>query len=229
MKAGALVIVDGPSGSGKDTLLSALAGKAIVEGRETRYISEEDLDRNRHKILEARQRGKEKGGTGDREMADELTKHRAEIYKEYVDPLISSGKIVLGNRGEAATLAYQTARGELSMNDVWKMHRKLGVRKPDFVVITVCNPETSIKREEFDRNATATRNEREKGSGLSGKVTAEQGLTKEEEIDRRRAIFGQYLETANFLKERGVNVLVLNTEAFAVDQEVQAVKNFVNR
>lgn len=119
-----LIILDGPSGSGKDSLLKNLVGKLLNLGVNTYQFSEEELDDRRHEILEARDRGKTGGRSGDAEMAEVLIEHRARIYQQHVEPRLKEGRLVLGNRGEPATLAYQTARGDLTMDAVWQKHRE---------------------------------------------------------------------------------------------------------
>src|SRR3990172_11458389 len=128
---GMLIVVDGPSGCGKDSLLEKLKIR-INRLHFNAYIkSEEDLDTERHQIMEARMKGVGKGGYGDKEMAEELVLHRSHIYRRVFEPIFWNGGTVLANRGEPATLAYQTARGEVDMDYVWYLHRTYKIRVPD--------------------------------------------------------------------------------------------------
>lgn len=221
--SGFFLVVDGPSGSGKDSLVAALTSKLRSLGVLTFPVSEEELDTKRHEVLEARERGKALGGTGDREMAEVLVMHRAGLYRKFVGPHLRSGHLVLANRGEPATLAYQTARGELTMDEIWDMHRTKGVPIPGMVVLTRCSAQTAIKREEGDRALSPTREKREGGRGLSGKVTQEAGADKSEQLRRRRLIHAQFNRAAQFLRSKGVRIRCLNTERLAVSQEVGMV------
>ena len=205
MNRGKWVVVDGPSGSGKDSLLSVLQQRLLEINTPFSYISEEDLDPDRQQILTA---------AGDRAKAELLVDHRFRIWHKYVYPALMEGRVVLSNRGEPATLAYQTASGEISISQVWEMHRHRGISRPDLVVITVCRPDAALLRREQDQAASGSiRAERERGRGLSGKFTGE----------RQELIHRQYFEVRRFLEEKNVPVLLLDTEKMSVGQEADAV------
>lgn len=224
---GLLVVFDGPSGTGKDSLIDTLSSELQYRRIPVSQLSEEDLDDRRHEILEAKERGKTMDGSGDRQMAEVLIEHRAAIYRQLFQPILEAGHIVFANRGEPATLAYQTARGELTMHEIWDMHRAAGIPTPDLVVLTTCSVATAVKRELQDIQGSgfsSVRNEREKGSGLSGRVTQESGAGEAEKLKRREAIHRQFDRVGKFLLEgRGVPVLSLNTEHMSVSQEVAQV------
>ena len=225
---GYLIVVDGPSGSGKNTLIDALTQKLLELGISAIQISEEELDDKREEILIARDRGKSSGGSGDKEMAEALIDHRCDIYRKTVEPSLIKGNILIANRGESATLAYQTARGEMTMTDVWNQHREKGVPTPDLVVITTCSAETSLKREEADRKVSAVRRESESGKGLSGKVSTEIGTNESDKLQRREMIYKQFEITKVFLEGKGINVLYLNTENMSVLEEIHEVLRFLD-
>src|SRR3990172_6243068 len=84
MNRGKWVVVAGPSGSGKDSLLSVLQQRLLEINTPFSYISEEDLDPDRHKILTA---------AGDRAIAELLVDHRFRIWHKYVYPALMEGKI----------------------------------------------------------------------------------------------------------------------------------------
>lgn len=221
--SGFFLVVDGPSGSGKDSLVEALTSRLKSCRILVSEMNEEELDDRRREILEARERGKSRGGTGDREMAEVLIVHRVGLYERFVEPYLRSGRLVLANRGEPTTLAYQTARGELTMSQVWGMHRARSVRIPDLVVLTRCSAQTAIMREKRDRASSPTREKREGGRGLSGKVTQEAGADEAEKLRRRKLIHTQFGRAERFMREKGVRVLRLNTERLTVPQEVEMV------
>jgi thymidylate kinase len=227
-KRGRLVVIDGPGGSGKDSLIGKLTAEFSSRGEPFFLLSEDDLDKNRNEILAARERGKSLGGSGDKEMAEALVRHRADIYRRFAYPRLDDGCFVIANRGEPATLAYQTARSELTMEDIWEMHRNAGIQIPDLVVLTSCDAETALQREQIDK-ITSVRGEREAGRGLSGKVTQEIGASMEEQLKRRETIHHQYEVVREFLEVQRVPVLLLDTESMTVPEEVDVVLSHISR
>lgn len=224
---GMLVVIDGPSGSGKDSLISALVTELSSRGELSFLLSEDVLDENRNEILKARERGKSSGGSGDKEMAMVLVEHRSDIYKRFAEPHLDVGYTVIANRGEPATLAYQTARNELTMEAIWDMHRREGIPIPNLAVLTTCSARTALQREESDKAASSVRGEREAGHGLSGKVTQEVGASETEKLRRRESIHVQYEITRRFLEGKRVPVLSLDTEKMTVLEEVDTVLDLI--
>jgi len=51
------IVIDGPSGSGKDSLIQNLALKLQARGLNYYLFSEEEVDTNRGEILEAKTKG----------------------------------------------------------------------------------------------------------------------------------------------------------------------------
>lgn len=60
---GKLVVIDGPSGSGKDSLINGLVHALLGQNIPIFSFSEEQLDTHRAEILEARNRGRKEGRT----------------------------------------------------------------------------------------------------------------------------------------------------------------------
>ncbi len=226
-KKGSFLVVDGPSVSGKNSLIKVLALELKSRGVPVFLFNEDDIDPRRGEILRARERGKELGGSGDKEMAQVLTEHRAELCKSVVAPRLKMGEFVIANRGEPATLAYQTARGELTMDVVWKMHREKGILIPNFVILTTLNPVTAMAREAQDKQTSVMRRERESGSSLSGKVAYDGAVTESERLKKRELIHIQYDLVGKFLEGKGIPVLTLDTENKTVQEEVGEVLTFL--
>lgn len=221
------IVFDGPSGTGKGTLITLVEAGLKNFGLDPLIFVEETADKNRAEILEARKRGQAAGRTGDSEMAGVLVNHRQQLYETIVAPAILSGKKVLADRGEPATLAYQTVKKELAMEEVWKMHRRKNIRPPDAVVLTLCSPETALLREEQDLAANQSRQQMESGKGLSGKVSSDPGADREVKLRSRRAIHFQYAVVAQFLEEKNVPVLTIDTEQMAPSEELSKVLGFL--
>jgi thymidylate kinase len=211
-REGQLVLIDGPSGSGKDTLINNLFLTLKDRGLSVKVIVEEEEDSERYLIIKARETARLEGRSGDVEMAQLLIDHRARIFSKTIVPALEDFDVVLLNRGETSTLAYQTARGELTIDEVYQRHRKKGIRLPDMVVILNCFPETAVSR--IEAEAGAMRVEREQGSGLSGKVT--------ERMEHRRRIHQRYREVANFLRGR-TRVLSIENDFISVTEETELV------
>lgn len=221
------IVFDGPSGTGKGTLIPLVENDLKNRGFNPIIFVEEEADKNRTEILEARNRGKQAGGTGDREMAEILVRHRQELYEKIVAPALLDNQIVLADRGEPATLAYQTVKKELAMEEVWKMHRQRNIRPPEAVVLTLCSPETALLREEQDLAANQSRQQMESGKGLSGKVSSDPGADREVKLRSRRAIHFQYAVVTQFLDEKDVPVLTINTEQMTPSEELSQVLGFL--
>lgn len=211
-----LVIIDGPSGTGKDTLLKSIADSLEARRGHFLHLSEDELDPNRDAIKKARDEGKQKGGTGDLEMATVITTHRAQIYKQILTPLNNNvyPTTVLANRGVPATLAYQTLRKEITMSKVWNDHQRHCIPVPDLVVITNCRPETAQKRED-SRNTVS--------QGLSGSVTKEAGSSASEVFRRRQALHQNFRRVAEFLRGKSLPVIELDTEYLTLKEETDIV------
>ena len=108
MKNGLFIVVDGPSASGKDSIIKQvlkdlknlrLKSVSIEETKEKKY--------DRKRILLAKKRG-------DKEVAKTIISERKKLYLEKVIPQLSKDIIVIANRGEPSTLSYQTLKDELN-------------------------------------------------------------------------------------------------------------------
>lgn len=206
MSKGLFVVVDGPSGSGKDTVIKRvledlkklnLKSIAIEETKEKGY--------DRKKILLA----KEQGG---KKVAQAIIEERKKLYLTKIMPQLKDGIFVIANRGEPTTLAYQTIKNELTMDDVWNMHRKQNILLPDLVVITNCNVEEAIRREKL-----RTKSEEEKDKNfMSGKFTSD-----------REKIHQNYERIKDFLMSKGISVIYLNTQELSIQEESQMIVNYI--
>lgn len=210
---GWLFLVDGPSGSGKGSLIKLLTQALTEYGLTTKVIEEEEADKEGREIIrKVRDRARAEGRIGDRETATLLIEHRARIFEELVEPALQNFNIVLLDRGEPATLAYQTINRELTMEEIYQRHRDSSIRLPDLIIILNCTLETAVARLETDKETI--RGEREPGPGLSGKFTGE--------MENRRQIHKQYYEVGEFLEDK-TRVLSIETTLLPVEKETEII------
>jgi len=207
MKKGLFIVVDGPSASGKDSVITQVLkdlenlGLKAVSIEETK---EENYDRKR--ILLAKDQG-------DKEAAETIINERAKIYEEKVTPQLANGTIVIANRGEPSTLSYQTLNG-LTMQNVWEMHRTQDIPLPDLVVITNCSVSEAVRREGLRKISFEEKNK----DFLSGKFTT---------LEKRKRIHENYEKTKDFLEKKGITVIYLDTDKMNVPQVCKKIISFI--
>ena len=207
MKKGLFIVVDGPSASGKDSIIKQvlkdlknlrLKSVSIEETKEKKY--------DRKRILLAQK-------SGDKEIAKTIINERKKLYLEKVMPQLSKGSIVIANRGEPSTLSYQTLN-VLTMKNVWDMHRKKHLPIPDLTVITNCTVLEAVRREGLRKPSFE---EKDKGF-LSGKFTS---------LEKRKLIHANYKKAKDFLKKNGLPVIYLDTDKMNVPQEAKRIVSFI--
>jgi len=217
MKKGLFIIVDGPSASGKDSIIKQilkdlnnlrLKSTSIEETKEKKY--------DRKKIMLAKRRG-------DKAVAKTIIIERKKLYRELVVPQISKGVIVIANRGEPSTLSYQTLKGELTMQNAWDMHREQNIPLPDLAVITNCSIQEAIRREKLRKPS----HEEKARNFLSGKFTPHQSGARFTNLEKRQRIHSNYKKTKDFLKKKGLSVIYLDTDKMDVSGESRKIVNFI--
>lgn len=204
-KNGLFIIVDGPSASGKDSIIKQVLkdlNKLKINVISIEETKEENYDRK--KILLAKK-------FGDKEVAKVIIDERKKLYQTKVIPHLMSGTLVIANRGEPTTLAYQTIKNELTMEEVWNMHKQQSILLPDLVVITNCSVEEAIRREKLRKSLE----ERGRNS-MSGKFTS-----------ARKQIHASYKIVEDFLETKGLSVIYLDTDKMSVSEESQRIVNFI--
>lgn len=143
--AGAFLVVEGPDGAGKSTLVQRLA----------RRLAEAGL-----RVVEVR----EPGGTPLAEVLrtaalDEgltasplaelflMLAARADLVAKVIRPALSQGQVVLSDRFELSTEAYQIAGRELSREPVLAANRlATGGLKPDLTLVLDVPAEVGLQR-----------------------------------------------------------------------------------
>jgi len=208
MKKGLFIVVDGPSASGKDSIIRQVL-KDLKKLRLKAVSIEETKEANydRKKILLAKK-------SGDKEVAKTIINERKKLYLEKVMPQLSKGAIVIANRGEPSTLSYQTLKGELTMKDAWNMHRRQNIPLPNLVVITNCTVLEALRREGLRKPSFEEKN---KGF-LSGRFTS---------LEKRKLIHANYKKTRDFLKKKELPVIYLDTDRMNVPEECKRIISFI--
>lgn len=209
MKKGLFIVVDGPSASGKDSIINQVLkdlDKLNLKAISIEETKEKEYDRKR--ILLAKKHG-------DKEIAKTIINERKKLYLEKVMPQLAVGTIVIANRGEPSTLSYQTLN-ELTMKDAWNMHRKQNIPLPNLIVITNCTVLEAIRREGLRKPSFEEKDK----SFLSGKFTS---------LEKRRRIHENYEKVKNFLKKKGLPVIYFNTDNMNVPQESKNIVSFIRK
>lgn len=203
---GLLVVIDGPSASGKDTIIKQVFEDLDKLGIKALPIEEtKEKNYDRQKILAAKEHG-------NKTVARAIINERKKLYQTKIIPQLESGALVIANRGEPTTLAYQTINNHLTMEDIWNMHRQQQIPIPDLVVLTNCSVEEAARREKL-RKAFS---EEKSKNWMSGKFTS-----------ARKEIHANYEIVKDFLEKKGIVVIYLKTDAMDLGEESREIVNFI--
>lgn len=209
------IVVDGPSASGKDSIIRQLTTDLKKINTDVITLEEtKDPTYDREKILAAKTQG-------DKAVSEAIIHEREKLYQSKVVPHLAEKVIIIANRGEPSTLAYQTVKQEISMEDVWRLHRANNVVLPDLFVITNCSAEESLRREK----ARGESPEEKDKKFLSGKFT----IANEDGLEKRRKIHEQYEKVKEFLETKGVAVIYLYTDHMNVPEESEKILESLNK
>jgi dTMP kinase len=128
------IVVEGPEGSGKSTLVKWLAGRLEAHGRSVVAVREPGgtplAEAARTLVLTSRE---------DLTPASELflmLAARADLVARVIRPALAAGGIVVGDRYGLSTIAYQVAGRGLPARDVAAAHRvATGGLEPDLTLV----------------------------------------------------------------------------------------------
>lgn len=144
-EAGLFVVLEGIEGSGKSTQVARLARRLEARGVEHTVLREpggtEAGERIRSVVLDP-----------ELEVAPEtelllILAARAEFVRRRVEPALARGEVVLADRYELSTFAYQGLARDLGLERVRKMNRfATGGLEPDVTLVLLVDPDEGRRR-----------------------------------------------------------------------------------
>lgn len=139
MARGCFIVLEGPEGAGKTTLARALVARMARDGIEALSIREPGgtpvAEALRRELLDA-----------DREWTPEaellyMTTARADLVNRVIAPALAEGRVVLSDRYDLSTMAYQGAGRGLPMDQVrWVNAAATGGLVPDLTLVLDLDP-----------------------------------------------------------------------------------------
>lgn len=139
MSRGCFVVVEGPEGAGKSTLVAALAARLREHGVEPVSVREPGGTRVaealRHELLDA-----ERHWTAEQELLYMVTA-RADLVARVIAPALGAGRVVLSDRYDLSTHAYQGAgRGIAEDRIRWVNDAATAGLRPDVTLVLDIDP-----------------------------------------------------------------------------------------
>lgn len=146
MNDGFFVVLEGPEGAGKSTLALALAARFTAAGQEPVTVREPGgtpaAEALRAELLHADRRW-----TPERELLYIVTA-RADLVARIVVPALQAGRVVLSDRYDLSTMAYQAAGRGLPLQMVnWVNEAATGGLRPDLTLVLDLPPEMGSARQ----------------------------------------------------------------------------------
>jgi dTMP kinase len=147
--AGFFVVLEGPEGTGKSTLIPAIAARFRTVGVEPVVVREPGgtpaAEALREEVLHSAGRW-----TPGRELLYYVTA-RADLVARVLRPALDAGRVVLSDRYVLSTLAYQAAGRGLPIDKVkWVLEAATEGLRPDLTVILDLPPEIGLARRHAD-------------------------------------------------------------------------------
>jgi dTMP kinase len=146
MSEGFFVVLEGPEGAGKTTLAGALGERLRAAGHDPVLVREPGgtpaAEALRQELLHA-----DRSWTPERELLY-LTAARADLVGQIIRPALAAGKVVVSDRYDLSTLAYQaTGRGLPLPMVSWVNAAATGGLRPDLTLILDLSPEVGSARQ----------------------------------------------------------------------------------
>jgi dTMP kinase len=146
MPRGCFVVLEGPEGAGKTTLAASLVARMRRDGLEVVSIREPGgtpvAEALRRELLDA-----------DREWTPEaellyMATARADLVNRVIKPALAAGQVVLSDRYDLSTMAYQGAGRGLPMEQVrWVNGAATGGLVPDITLVLDLDPAVGRARQ----------------------------------------------------------------------------------
>jgi len=145
MSRGCFVVLEGPEGAGKTTLASGLATRLRGRGVDPVVVRQPGgtplAEALRREVLESDRRW-----TPERELLYLVTA-RAEVVSQVIQPALDAGRLVISDRHDLSTRAYQgVARGLAEEKVDWLLRAANGDLQPDLTLILDLPPEAGTSR-----------------------------------------------------------------------------------
>jgi len=146
MSDGFFVVLEGPEGAGKSTLALTIASRLRALGHQPVMVREPGgtvaAEALRKELLHA-----DRQWTPEKELLYFVTA-RADLVGLVIRPALAAGKIVLSDRYDLTTMAYQAAGRGLPLPMVsWVNDAATGGLRPDLTLILDVPPETGSARQ----------------------------------------------------------------------------------
>jgi dTMP kinase len=146
MSTGCFIVLEGPEGAGKTTLAAALVARMRRDGREVVSIREPGgtpvAEALRGELLD-----RDREWTPEAELLYMVTA-RADLVTHVIRPALAAGKVVLSDRYDLSTMAYQGAGRGLPMEQVrWVNGAATGGLVPDLTLVLDLDPAVGRARQ----------------------------------------------------------------------------------
>jgi len=150
-KAGRFVVLEGIDGSGTTTQVARLADRlraARIPVRSTREPSDGPVGTLVRQVLTGRIIVPGGRAPGWATMALLFAADRMDHVESEIDPFVASGGVVLSDRYDASSLAYQSVSSGAEAKEAVEWIRSLNryVRRPDLTIVLDLSPEVAADR-----------------------------------------------------------------------------------
>ena len=149
LEKGIFIVLEGIDGSGKTTQASRLADSFVLSGIDAVMTREPTDGQWGRRIREIAKNGRD--GVSLQDELEIFLKDREEHVKEFIQPALDEGRVVVCDRYYYSTMAYQGALG-LDPAEIRRLNEDVNkFPKPDLVIMIEIEPWQGISRIEKDR------------------------------------------------------------------------------
>lgn len=146
MSRGFFLVLEGPEGAGKSTLAEALGARLRAAGHAPVLVREPGgtpaAEALRAELLHA-----DRDWTPEKELLYIVTA-RADLVGQVIRPALAAGRLVISDRYDLSTMAYQAAGRGLPLPMVsWVNQAATGSLRPDLTLILDISPEAGSARQ----------------------------------------------------------------------------------